>query len=100
MAGWIVEKFRDWGDCDNDVESRFTKDELLTNISIYWFTETINSSMRLYYESKYRPLHLIKERDRSRHVELSSLQEKLHFRQGSGRSVSTICSDGLRYQGG
>jgi pimeloyl-ACP methyl ester carboxylesterase len=51
LAGWIVEKFRRWSDCDGEVERRFTKDQLLTNISIYWFTATIGSSMRLYYES-------------------------------------------------
>jgi len=33
------------------VERAFTKDELLTNIMVYWVTETIGSSMRLYYES-------------------------------------------------
>jgi pimeloyl-ACP methyl ester carboxylesterase len=53
LAGWIVEKFRGWSDCDGDVERRFTKDELLTNISIYWFTATIGSSMRMYYESAH-----------------------------------------------
>ncbi len=52
LAGWIVEKWRAWADCDGDVERRFTKDELLTNISLYWFTRSIGSSMRLYYESR------------------------------------------------
>jgi microsomal epoxide hydrolase len=51
LAAWIVEKFRTWSDCNGDVESRYTKDELLTNITIYWVTQTINSSMRLYYET-------------------------------------------------
>ncbi len=51
LAAWIVEKFRTWSDCDGDVERRFTKDELLTNVMIYWVTETINSSVRLYCES-------------------------------------------------
>ncbi len=51
LAAWIVEKFRTWSDCGGDVESRFTKDELLTNIMIYWATQTINSSVRLYCES-------------------------------------------------
>lgn len=51
LAGWIVEKFRSWSDCDGDVERRFTKDELLTNIMIYWTTQTINSSVRLYCET-------------------------------------------------
>jgi pimeloyl-ACP methyl ester carboxylesterase len=56
LAGWIIEKFRAWSDCEGDVERAFTKDELLTNISIYWFTQTIGSSMRLYWESRQRPL--------------------------------------------
>jgi microsomal epoxide hydrolase len=51
LASWIVEKFRTWSDCGGDVESRFSKDELLTNITLYWVTETINSSIRLYCES-------------------------------------------------
>ena len=51
LACWIVEKFRSWSDCDGDVEKRFSKDELLTNIMIYWTTQTINSSVRLYCES-------------------------------------------------
>ena len=50
LAGWIVEKFRGWSDCHGDVEASFSKDQLLLNISIYWFTGTINSSMRIYYE--------------------------------------------------
>jgi pimeloyl-ACP methyl ester carboxylesterase len=56
LAAWIVEKFRAWSDCDGDVERRFSKDELLTNIAIYWFTQTIGSSSRLYYEGRQRPL--------------------------------------------
>lgn len=59
LAAWIVEKFRTWSDCDGDVERRFTKDELLTNITIYWVTQTINSSARLYYESMRTPWHFL-----------------------------------------
>ena len=55
VAGWIVEKFRTWCDCDGDPEARFTKDELLTNITIYWVTQTSTSSARLYYESRNTP---------------------------------------------
>jgi len=51
LAAWIVEKWRRWSDCDGDLESVYTKDELLTNVMIYWVTNTIASSMRLYYES-------------------------------------------------
>ncbi|MGH7836451.1 MAG: epoxide hydrolase family protein, partial [Candidatus Binataceae bacterium] len=48
LAAWIVEKFRTWSDCGGDLERRFTKDQLLTNVMIYWITQTINSSTRLY----------------------------------------------------
>jgi pimeloyl-ACP methyl ester carboxylesterase len=55
LASWIVEKFRAWSDCGGDVESRFSKDTLLTNVMIYWVTRTINSSMRRYFESRHNP---------------------------------------------
>ena len=48
LAAWIVEKLRAWSDCGGYVERRFTKDEILTNITIYWLTGTIGSSMRMY----------------------------------------------------
>jgi pimeloyl-ACP methyl ester carboxylesterase len=50
LAAWIVEKFRSWSDCGGDVERRFSKDELLTHVTIYWATGTINSANRLYFE--------------------------------------------------
>lgn len=55
LAAWIVEKFRTWCDCDGDPEQVFTKDELLTNISLYWLTQTAASSARIYYESRHAP---------------------------------------------
>lgn len=58
LAAWIIEKFRTWSDCRGDVESVFTRDELLTNVMIYWLTETMSSSVRLYYETRQRPLSL------------------------------------------
>jgi pimeloyl-ACP methyl ester carboxylesterase len=51
LAAWIVEKFRSWSDCDGDVERRFTKDELLTDVMLYWVPEAANASCRLYYEA-------------------------------------------------
>ena len=51
LAAWIVEKFKTWSDCDGNVEKSFSKDHLLENIMLYWVTGTINSAMRLYYES-------------------------------------------------
>ena len=55
LAGWIVEKYRSYSDCDGDVERSFTKDELLTNITIYWVTQTINPANRIYYEAQRHP---------------------------------------------
>lgn len=48
LAAWIVEKLRAWSDCDGDIERSFTKDEILTNVTLYWLTGTIGSSMRSY----------------------------------------------------
>ena len=48
LAPWIVEKWRAWSDCGGDVERGFFKDELLTNVTLYWLTETIDSSFRVY----------------------------------------------------
>ena len=58
LAAWIVEKFRTWSDCHGDVEKSFTRDQLLTNVMIYWVTQTINSSTRLYYEARHHPWRL------------------------------------------
>ena len=52
LAAWITEKWRSWSDCGGEIETSFSKDEILTNISIYWFSQTINSSTRYYYESR------------------------------------------------
>ncbi|MDD2473002.1 MULTISPECIES: epoxide hydrolase family protein [unclassified Methanoculleus] len=63
LAAWFLEKFRTWSDCDGDIERRFSKDELLTNIMIYWATGTIASSIRIYYENMHAlPLDFLKER--------------------------------------
>ena len=49
LAAWIAEKFRSWSDCGGDVEAVFTKDQLLSNIGLYWFTGAIGSSFWPYY---------------------------------------------------
>ncbi|UFS60422.1 alpha/beta fold hydrolase [Subtercola endophyticus] len=46
LASWIVEKLAAWS--DGDITTAYTKDEILTNVMIYWLTETIGSSMRMY----------------------------------------------------
>jgi pimeloyl-ACP methyl ester carboxylesterase len=59
LASWIVEKFHGWSDIDQQsvdgLEAKFTKDEILTDISLYWFTASITASTRIYYESRNFP---------------------------------------------
>ncbi|MFL5269056.1 MAG: epoxide hydrolase family protein [Stellaceae bacterium] len=54
LAAWIVEKFRTWSDCGGDVESVFTRDQLLANVSFYWLTGAIGSSFFPYYYRVHR----------------------------------------------
>ncbi|MCX4571663.1 epoxide hydrolase 1 [Streptomyces sp. NBC_01571] len=67
LAAWIVEKLRAWSDCDGDIERSFTKDEILTNVTLYWLTGTIGSSMRMYHANSAIP-----PRQLARRVEVPS----------------------------
>jgi microsomal epoxide hydrolase len=58
MASWIVEKFRSWSDCGGDVLRRFSRDDLLTILTIYWATGTIHSANRLYFDRDREPREL------------------------------------------
>jgi len=51
LAAWIVEKLRAWSDCHGELERRFTKDQILTLVSLYWHTRTIGTAMRIYYSN-------------------------------------------------
>ncbi|MDB5023274.1 MAG: multidrug transporter [Mucilaginibacter sp.] len=55
-VGWIIEKFYGWSDNHGGIEKVFHKDELLANITLYWLTQTIHSSIRIYNENSKRPL--------------------------------------------
>ena len=50
LASWVIEKWHNWSGSGDNVENRFIKDELLTTIMIYWATQTIGSSFRIYYD--------------------------------------------------
>jgi pimeloyl-ACP methyl ester carboxylesterase len=52
LLAWIVEKFRAWSDCDGDPENCFTRDQLITNVMLYWVSQTSASSARLYWEAR------------------------------------------------
>jgi pimeloyl-ACP methyl ester carboxylesterase len=58
LAAWMVEKLRSWSDCDGRLERRFSRDETLTQVSLYWFTGSMASAIRLYREGRLRPLRL------------------------------------------
>ena len=53
LAAWIVEKFRSWSDQDCELDKKFGNDELLTNIMIYWITNTIGPSAHRYFENTH-----------------------------------------------
>jgi pimeloyl-ACP methyl ester carboxylesterase len=53
LAAWIVEKWRSWSDSDGDVERTFSRDALLTALTIYWVTGSITTSMRDYYDNRW-----------------------------------------------
>ena len=55
LAAWIVEKFRAWTDNDGTPDSAVTRDEMLANISLYWFTGAIGSSFWPYYARIHGP---------------------------------------------
>jgi microsomal epoxide hydrolase len=56
LAAWVLDKFRSWSDCEGEVYRRFSRDELLTTASLYWFTRSMPSAIRLYWENRQRPL--------------------------------------------
>jgi pimeloyl-ACP methyl ester carboxylesterase len=75
LAAWMVDKFRAWSDCDGDIERRFTKTELLTTISIYWFTRSMPSAIRLYWEGRRAPMRLSKDQ------KITAATAVAHFRR-------------------
>ena len=55
LCAWLLDKRREWSDCDGDVERSFTKDELLTSVMLYWLTESAGTAARSYYEMRHNP---------------------------------------------
>jgi pimeloyl-ACP methyl ester carboxylesterase len=53
LAAWILEKWRAWSDSGGDLEGRFARDFLLTNVTLYWVTGTIATSIRDYYDNRW-----------------------------------------------
>jgi len=55
LLAWLVDKRFSWGDCNGDIESRFSKDDLLDNASLFWLTRSYHTSARYYYEGAHHP---------------------------------------------
>ncbi len=53
LAAWIAEKFRAWSDCGGTIENAISRDEMLANISLYWFSGAIGSSFWPYYARRH-----------------------------------------------
>lgn len=58
LAAWILEKWRSWADSRGDPDGRFSRELLLTNLTIYWATQTITPSMRDYYDNRWHGVAL------------------------------------------
>jgi pimeloyl-ACP methyl ester carboxylesterase len=54
LAAWILEKWRSWADSRGNLDKRFSRDFLLTTVTLYWVTQTITSSMRDYFDNDNR----------------------------------------------
>ncbi len=53
QLAWIAEKFKDWTDSESSPDDAVDRDQLLTNVMLYWLTGTAGSSARLYYETRH-----------------------------------------------
>ncbi len=53
LAAWITEKLRAWSDCQGDLRTRFSDDEVLTNVMLYWVNNSAATSAQLYYENSH-----------------------------------------------
>ena len=58
LAAWILEKWRSWADTKGSLEHRFSRDFLLTLVTLYWVTETITTSMRDYFDNRWHGITL------------------------------------------
>jgi microsomal epoxide hydrolase len=53
QLAWIVEKFKEWTDSSDRPEDAVDRDQMLTDVTLYWLTRTAGSSARLYYETSH-----------------------------------------------
>ena len=53
LASWLIEKFQGWSDCNGNLNQSFSMNELITNLMIYWVTNSIGSANAIYYENMH-----------------------------------------------
>jgi pimeloyl-ACP methyl ester carboxylesterase len=56
QLSWIVEKFREWTDCDGHPENAVSREHLIDNVLVYWLSNSGASSARLYWETSVNGL--------------------------------------------
>jgi len=61
LAAWMIEKFHGWSDNNGNVETALSKDIMLGDISLYWFTQTMPTAMHIYWENAKVPLAFEKD---------------------------------------
>ena len=55
LLAWLIDKRRNWSDCSGDVQKRFSKDDLIDTVMLYWVTQSYHTSARYYYEGAHVP---------------------------------------------
>jgi pimeloyl-ACP methyl ester carboxylesterase len=58
LAAWVLEKWRAWSDCAGDLERHFSRDFLLTLLTVYWVSSSITTSLRDYFDNRWSPSEL------------------------------------------
>jgi pimeloyl-ACP methyl ester carboxylesterase len=96
LLAWLVERRFNWGDCNGDVESRFSKDHLLTTAMIYWVTNSFVTSARYYAEAAHNPWQ--PSHDRTPAVEVPAGATYLGGDVGRGAIPAVREAFDLRYE--
>ena len=88
LLAWIIEKFYQWGDCNEDLYSRFTRDELLTNFMIYWTTNSAGTYVAILISSWFDCYYLS-------HAIISASSVRFYYeffggRDGNSRGMTSV----------
>jgi pimeloyl-ACP methyl ester carboxylesterase len=62
LAAFFLDKFNAWTYSGGDARKAFTQDEMLDDISLYWFTKTATSSAQLYWENNNNNFNAVEQK--------------------------------------